>query len=108
MLKNIILGLMVCVVMLTAGRILLAGSGGTEAQTSDSLAIEHQEVGNKICPVSGEQINEGTKATYEYQGKIYNLCCSACIEEFKNNPKKYIQKVDEEMKNNQSVAEKQD
>ena len=102
MLKNITLGLIICAVVLTAGRILLAGTGGRDAVTSVPLAAKSQEVSNKICPVSGEKINEVTKVTYEYKGKIYNLCCSGCIEEFKNNPEKYIQIVKEENKNNGS------
>ena len=55
-----------------------------------------EDVGNKICPVSGEKIDEETKATYEYQGKIYNFCCPMCIDEFKKDPEKYIEKIDEE------------
>ena len=61
---------------------------------------EAANVGNKICPVSGERIEEKTKVVYEYKGKIYNLCCPACIEEFKKNPDKYIQIVNKEMENN--------
>ncbi len=53
-------------------------------------------VGNKICPVTGEKIDEKTKVTYEYEGKIYNFCCSMCIEEFKKDPQKYIKKIAEE------------
>ncbi|MEW6008799.1 MAG: YHS domain-containing protein [Candidatus Omnitrophota bacterium] len=56
------------------------------------------DVGNQICPVSGEKIKPETKATYEYKGKIYNLCCPMCIEEFKKDPEKYIKKVEEELK----------
>lgn len=61
-------------------------------------------VGNKICPVSGMMVggDQGmAPATYEYQGKIYNFCCSGCIEEFKKDPEKYIKKVEEELKANQ-------
>jgi len=54
------------------------------------------DVGNKICPVSGEKIDEKTKATYEYEGKIYNFCCSGCINGFKKNPEKYIKIIEEE------------
>jgi YHS domain-containing protein len=67
---------------------------------SKSTSQEAVNVGNKICPVTGEKIDEKIKATYEYKGKIYNFCCAACIEEFKKNPDKYIQIVNEEMKNN--------
>lgn len=58
---------------------------------------EAVNVGNKICPVSGEKINDKTKATYEYEGKIYNFCCTMCIDEFKKDPQKYIKKVEEEL-----------
>ena len=56
-------------------------------------------VGNKICPVSGEEVGGGgmEPATYEHEGKIYNFCCPACIEEFKKEPQKYIKKVEEEL-----------
>jgi len=53
-----------------------------------------QELGNKICPVTGEKINELTKATYEYEGKIYNFCCAMCIDDFKKDPQKYIKEIE--------------
>jgi len=52
-------------------------------------------VGNKICPISGEGIEEETKATYEYEGKVYNFCCAMCIDAFKKDPQKYIKKVNQ-------------
>ncbi|MDP2941920.1 MAG: YHS domain-containing protein [Candidatus Omnitrophota bacterium] len=66
---------------------------------------EAVDVGNKICPVMGEKINEKTKATYEYKGKIYNFCCPACIDEFKKNPEKYIKKIEAEKKKEDSMHE---
>ncbi|MBF0494670.1 MAG: YHS domain-containing protein [Candidatus Omnitrophica bacterium] len=38
----------------------------------------------------GTPIDESTKVTYEYNGKIYNFCCPMCVEEFKKDPVKYI------------------
>ncbi len=71
-----------------------------EHSTIESVSVdtstEAVEVGNKICPVFGERINEETKATYEYEGKIYNFCCEMCIEEFKKDPEKYIEKIEKE------------
>ncbi len=58
---------------------------------------EAVNVGNKICPVSGEKIVDKLKATYEYNGKIYNFCCASCVGEFKKDPEKYIKKVEEEL-----------
>lgn len=84
------------------------GSNSKIAQT-DTAAHEHTpapeaaaavkeavNVGNKICPVGGEKIEEKIKATYEYEGKIYNFCCAMCIDEFKKDPQKYIKKIEEE------------
>jgi len=73
----------------------MMGMCGTH-ETSSPAQKAAEEVGNKICPVSGEKINEETKAAYEYKGKAYNFCCPACIDEFKKSPKKYIEKIKEE------------
>jgi|GEM_PF-1894231 len=62
------------------------------------LSYGQVEAGNKICPVSGEKIEEEMKATYEYNGKIYNFCCASCVKEFRKDPDKYIKKVDDELK----------
>jgi len=65
---------------------------------SQSASKEAVNVGNKICPVTGEKIDEKNKVTYEYEGKIYNFCCPMCIPEFKKDPQKYIKKIEEEKK----------
>ncbi|MBU4487815.1 MAG: YHS domain-containing protein [Candidatus Omnitrophica bacterium] len=54
------------------------------------------DVGNTICPVTGEKIDEKTKATYAYEGKIYNFCCPMCIDDFKKDPQKYIDIINKE------------
>ena len=64
-----------------------------DAQQQDRGLID---TGNKICPVSGELIDDSMmKATYEYDGKIYNFCCAGCIDEFNKDPQKYISKIKE-------------
>jgi len=75
------------------------------ATTATESAKKAEDVGNKICPVSGEKIAEKTKATYEYQGKIYNFCCPMCIDEFKKDPEKYIKKVEEELQGKSTKSE---
>jgi len=92
MLKIIIIGLFAVMVILGIGKVSFAQ---TPEEPSKSAAVE---VGNKICPVSGEKIDEKMKATYEYNGKIYNFCCPMCIDEFKKDPGKYIKKIEEEKK----------
>lgn len=84
--------------------LLVLGAASVKAETvSQEINIKAQvdkpaDVGNKICPVSGEEIDQKLKATYEYKGKIYNFCCAMCIDSFKSNPEKYIKKVEEELK----------
>ncbi len=70
----------------------------TATGATNDASLEAVEVGNKICPVSGEKIVMGKEAKFEYNGKIYNLCCPMCEKDFKKDPEKYIKKVDEEMK----------
>jgi YHS domain-containing protein len=86
-------------------QILAADSNQAEPKVVSQPSLNKAEnVGNKICPVSGEKINEKMKATYEYKGKIYNFCCAMCIDEFKKDPEKYIKKVEEELKAKSSQA----
>lgn len=78
-----------------------------DASVNPEQKTEAVNVGNKICPVSGDKIDdEGRKATYEYNGKIYNFCCPMCIETFKKDPEKYIKKVEEELKSGEKQEAK--
>src|SRR3989338_6890644 len=64
-------------------------------------AAKAVEVGNKICPVSGNPADDGTMGEtvkYEYNGKIYNLCCKMCVKDFKRDPEKYSKIAEEEVK----------
>lgn len=63
------------------------------------------DVGNKICPVTGEKIKDSEKATCEYNGKIYNFCCSSCISDFKNDPEKYKAKAEQSTSDGHSMHE---
>lgn len=73
---------------------------GTTKTTKQKAGLsgEAVNVGNKICPVSAEKIGEEMDpVTYEYEGKIYNFCCAGCIDEFKKDPEKFINKVEQEL-----------
>ena len=78
----------------------MSHEGHDKALQAESTAVD---AGNKICPVSGEPVDEAAKATYEYEGKIYNFCCAGCIDEFKKEPQKYIDKVNQELQANQNT-----
>jgi YHS domain-containing protein len=65
---------------------------------SKSKAVE---VGNKLCPVTGNPVNDGKMGEtvkYEYKGRVYNLCCQMCVKDFKKNPKKYMKVAEDEVK----------
>jgi len=104
MLKNV-LSLIICGVFLLPSGILLTRTE-VDAKTSASLVAHTQNVGNKICPVMGNQIVENAKVTYEYEGKVYNFCCKGCIEEFKKDPAKYIKIIEEEKNSQRSITNK--
>lgn len=58
-------------------------------------------VGNKLCPVSGNPIDDGSMGEavkYVYNGKIYNLCCQMCVKDFKKSPEKYSAVAEKEVK----------
>lgn len=80
----------------------------SESSAIETTLEEAVDVGNEICPVSGEKIDQKMKATYEYEGKIYNFCCQMCIDEFKKDPQKYIDKVKEELKGDSQKETKEE
>ena len=83
-------------------------SGAPQAHgASGPLLIAHEHhhedaapAGKDVCPVSGEEIGKGTNITYEYKGKTYRFCCLDCLEAFKKDPEKYIEKMKEQEKKN--------
>lgn len=77
------------------------GSGHDEAHAETTEKGSTVNVGNKICPVSGDAVDGMT--TYEYKGKVYNFCCPECIDEFKKNPKAYSAKVEQSVSSEQSM-----
>ena len=85
--------------MMCGGKMEMAQAQSTQEPASEKAV----DVGNKVCPVSGEKIDEKLKATYEYKGKIYNFCCPMCIDEFKKDPEKYLKKVEEELRSESGI-----
>ena len=61
------------------------------------------EVGNKICPVSGEKIDGsmGEIVKMEHNGKMYSLCCGMCVKDFNKDPEKYTAIADKEVSTTQ-------
>jgi len=68
----------------------------TEQPAAEANALV--EVGNKICPVSGEKAGEmGPAILHEHNGKIYNLCCEMCVKDFQSDPEKYSKIAEDEV-----------
>lgn len=85
-------------------------SADQQKATTTSTAIE---VGNKICPVSGDKVpvpgeksSMGDAVKYEYNGKLYNLCCKMCIKDFRKNPEKYSKIAEDEVAKEKMMHEK--
>ena len=71
----------------------------TLATQTNTPATQSVEVGNKICPVSGNSVYAmGGPLKHEYNGKIYNLCCGGCIRRFESDPAQYSKIADDEVK----------
>ena len=64
------------------------------------------EVGNKICPVSNEEVGQNGMEPYKmvYKGKAYNLCCAMCVKDFNKDPEKYTKIAEDEVKVQAPVA----
>ena len=119
-LKLIILGL---TILLSYSGYAFAHEGMDHDEHMESM-MKHQdepattspqavEVGNKICPVSGDKIpapgqkgEMGEAVKYQYNGKIYNLCCKMCIKDFKKNPEKYSKIAEDEVAKEKMIHEK--
>ena len=105
--KTKLLILALAVLSLPGGFVLAQEAQKTEAVqvvSSTTPTSNAVEVGNKICPVSGEKVpasgekgQMGEAVKIMYKGKIYNLCCPMCIKDFKNNPEKYSAIADQEV-----------
>ncbi len=81
------------------GRAQTAQEGLAQPVIEEAVSQPAVEVGNKICPVSGEKIESmGEGVKYEYNGKIYNFCCPMCLKDFKKDPEKYSKIAEESVK----------
>ena len=114
--KSLILTL--AILGLPAGFVLAHETGEAHKESTEVIQVNPTEntlakaveVGNKICPVSGDKVpapgekgamGDEKPAKIEYKGKIYNLCCPMCVKDFKKNPEKYSAIADKEVSGQQ-------
>lgn len=49
-----------------------------------------------ICVLSGEKLGSmGKPVVMQHQGREVQLCCAGCIDKFKQDPDKFLKKLDE-------------
>ena len=105
--KNVFF-ILILALFLSAAKSLFANEMQQMNSAVDSQAVipttKAVTVGNKICPVSGDKVPDSDKTgareeavKYEYNGKIYNLCCKMCVKDFKKNPEKYSKIAEDEV-----------
>ena len=97
--------------MKTIGKLLLAGAAvvciafgcGTSDEGAHkgheheaAPAAEALKIEQKTCPVmDGNKINP--KLFVDHNGRRIYFCCPMCVKTFKDDPEKYIKKVDAEI-----------
>lgn len=63
--------------------------------SQDEAALKDPHVIQTICPVSKETLGSmGEPVEYVHNGRVYKLCCPMCLEEFAQNPEKYIAEME--------------
>ena len=100
--------------LLMVGVMVFSVTGAASAEMKGSMMQDHPQasmkgsmkgsmheavaIGNKICPVSQEPVDEmGEPVVYEYKGMKINFCCKACVKDFKKNPEKYMDRLMKEI-----------
>ena len=77
-------------VVVIAGLVM---SGAVYAAPEEAAVPAGQEspaivdVGNTICPLTGEHVDG--KTFYVYKGRRYGVCCPQCAENFGQDPETY-------------------
>jgi Cu(I)/Ag(I) efflux system membrane fusion protein len=74
------------------------GEQNEQAEALAKLSPEDRALAEKqkICPVSGEPLGSmGKPYKVTVEGRDVLLCCQGCEEEIKENPEKYLAKLDE-------------
>jgi len=71
------------------------------------IAPPSQEYPLDTCPVSGEKLGSmGKPVVIRHEGREVRLCCAGCIDKFKQDPAKYLKKLDEAEKSRKPPQDK--
>ncbi|MBU0691617.1 hypothetical protein KKC97_06265 [bacterium] len=79
---------------------LLVLGSALAGETSDT---RHPPYPIDYCLVSGEKLGSMEEPVkIEHEGREIQFCCSSCVETFRQNPDKYLKKLDKEIIKTQS------
>lgn len=81
-------------------------AGGHE-QSPQGQAAPKKDYALDVCIVSGEKLGSmGKPEVLIHEGREVRFCCPACIPKFKEDPAKYLKKLDEAEKNPKPTEKK--
>lgn len=91
-----VLALTFCIVASFA----VAAESKAPASKAKSDRSAEAEYPLKTCVVSGEPFTGGDFVTYTHKeagkpDRVIRLCCEGCIEDFRINPEKFLEKLDD-------------
>lgn len=77
---------------LILGLALCFNSLAARAQEGAAVQPAVVDVGNAICPISGDEA--APDVSYVHEGKRYHFCCAGCIKKFKKDPAQYLAQLE--------------
>ncbi|HMN50282.1 MAG TPA: YHS domain-containing protein [Ignavibacteriaceae bacterium] len=69
----------------------------SEMQMKESEETASVQIWNKVCPVTGKEVDSKAPIV-EYNGKVIGFCCPGCDTKFAKNPEKYAKNLSEDGK----------
>lgn len=74
--------------------------GPDSLPTSEGKGEKAKPYPLNFCVVSDEKFEGSDMKPVEmvYEGQTMKFCCKSCVKDFKKDPKKYLTKLDEEVK----------
>ena len=76
----------------TSGQAAQSAPAASQAGGGSGQSGAEQEVTQEVCPVMGGEINKDLYV--EYEGRRIYFCCKGCPGKFKENPEKYVKKLE--------------
>lgn len=72
-----------------------ASPAGSVQPTQESASADEAEIAQTVCPVMAGPIDKSIYVVHEGR-KVY-FCCQMCVDTFKTDPVKYLEKLDAQL-----------